>query len=81
MKEIDIDQMLNPLGSDEARNIAIYKLIGKVEIPPFLIKNAIDFFERKEDYIAAAHLALKANMKERAIDIYEKGVNLFLLLM
>src|SRR3989344_5128962 len=73
-KKIDLEQILNGLGSDEARNIAIYKLVGKVKLPIPLIERAVEDCEKAGEFSHAAEVALKAGMKKRAEQLYQRAV-------
>src|SRR3989344_3124801 len=72
-EEIDLEQILNILSSDEARNSAICQLVGKVNLPRSLVERAVQDYEKAGLFKDAADVALKAGMKERAVQDYEKA--------
>src|SRR3989344_5717070 len=65
-KKMFLEAILNNLGSDEARQMAISKLVGKVDLPPHQIERAIQNYEAAGWFNAAADLALKIGQNERA---------------
>ena len=67
-----LERILNSLGSDEARNIALSQLIGKVNVPDDIITKTIDDYEKDERFSMAAEVAKKAGLTDRAIDNYKK---------
>src|SRR3989338_6573915 len=73
-EEIDLEQILNILSSDEARNSAICQLVGKVNLPRSLVERAVQVYEQAGRFNEAADVALKAGMKERAEGLYQRVV-------
>ena len=67
----NLEDILSSLGSNEARNIAISRLIGKVDLPAQMIDSAIKDYEKAGWYSDAAKVALKAGMTERAEKLRE----------
>ena len=73
-EEIDLEQILNILSSDEARNSAICQLVGKVNLPRSLVERAVQDYEKAGWFNEAADVALKAGMTERAEGLYQRAV-------
>ena len=72
-KKIDFDQILNGLGSDEARNLVISKLVGKVDLSTSRVEETIKAYEKAGMFSYAADIALKAGMNEKAVEYYERA--------
>ena len=75
MKNFDLEKILNGLGSDEARSVAIFELIGKVDLSRLQIERVVDDYEKAGRFDDAANMALKAGMKERAEGLYQRAVD------
>ena len=72
--KVNLEDVLNQLGSDEARSQAISQLVGKVELSTPQIKRAVEVYEKAGRFRDAANVALKAGMTERANNLYVKAV-------
>ena len=64
--KVNLEDVLNQLGSDEARRLAISRLVGKVNLSAQQIQRAVEDYEKAGRFGDAADIALKAGMKERA---------------
>ena len=73
-KEIDLQQILKGLGSDLARNIAISKLVGKIDLPTSQVWRVAAYYERARRFYAEASYAHEVEWKERAKELYRRAV-------
>ena len=60
--KINLEDILTKLGSNEARAIAISKLVEKDYLPISQIERAVEVYEKAGRFVHAADTALKAGI-------------------
>jgi len=75
--KINLEDILTKLGSNEARAIAISKLVEKDYLPISQIERAVEVYEKAGRFVHAADTALKAGMNERAVELYQRAVEVY----
>jgi len=68
---------LSQLNTGDGRAYAVYRLVGKFDVPEQYVREAIDFLEKSENFNAAINIAQRAGLTDKLIDLYEKTGDFF----